>query len=306
MSPAIRSNPLSAAVCDCHVHVFDPLRFAYAPERAYTPGPAGLQGLRKLHAGLGVSRVVLVQPSVYGTDNACLLDALAQRGADTARGVAVLDPAVAQDAHLDRLHAAGVRGLRLNLQVSGGDLQAVRQQLTATARLAQGPGWHVQVHAPLAVHVALLPDYEALDLPVVLDHFAGGLTASADSERLLGELLAALPGLPLHIKLSAAYRLWPGCDASVLARRFHAAAPERVVWGTDWPHTGGSGGQDRKPQDIEPFRTIDNPQALAQLLSALGSERAACQLLVDNPERLYGFQPTQANASPSRPSSAAR
>src|SRR5205085_6732177 len=108
---------LPANACDCHVHVFEPARFPYASWRAYTPPAAEVGRLQDLHGALGVERVVLVQPSVYGVDNDCMLDALHALGTDRARGVAVVDLATVSDTRLRALHAAGVRGARLNLRV---------------------------------------------------------------------------------------------------------------------------------------------------------------------------------------------
>lgn len=289
MSSAADPSTVLSQACDCHVHVFDPDRFPYAANRAYTPGKARVQALTALHKGMGFSRVVVVQPSIYGTDNACLLDAIAQLGLDRARGIAVVDLATVTDKALARLHAGGVRGIRLNLHVSGEGLVAAREQVLAAQRIAQLPGWHVQVHASMAVHVAMLDHYKSLGLPVVLDHFAGGAMPGPEGDGHLKPLLKAMASHPLYVKLSAAYRLPSGCASDALARQFHAAAPQQVLWGSDWPHTGGSGGGGRKPQEVEPFRDINNMAALQHIVSALDSTEATQQLLADNPARLYGF-----------------
>lgn len=289
MSSAHPILPLPAQSCDCHVHVFDPDRFPFVPMRAYTPGVAQVADLRKLHQSLGIERVVLVQPSVYGTDNACLLDALDRLGRDKARGVAVVDPGDVSDVALQRLHDGGVRGLRLNLHVDGDALAQAERQVMAAGRLARALGWHLQVHADMATIVALCHVFETLGLPVVLDHFAGGIAPGLAGDGVFASLRDALRALPLYVKLSAAYRLPPGCRPDVLAQRFYEAAPDRLLWGSDWPHTGGAGGQGRRPEAIEPFRPIDNAAALQCLHQALGSEDAFKRMLVDNPARLYGF-----------------
>ena len=126
-------------------------------------------------------------------------------------------------------------------------------------------------------------------LPVVLDHFAGGVIPGPEGEGHLQQLLKAMANQPLYVKLSAAYRLPSGCAADALARQFHAAAPQQVLWGSDWPHTGGSGGGGRKPHEVEPFRDINNMAALQHIVLALDSAQATQQLLADNPTRLYGF-----------------
>jgi predicted TIM-barrel fold metal-dependent hydrolase len=248
--------------------------------------------LRELHAALGVERVVLVQPSVYGTDNACLLAALRELGPQYARGIAVANLDTITDSALHDLHEAGVRGLRLNLHVQGGSADAARQQVAQAARLRALAGWSLQVHAALDVVVALLEDFRRLAVPVVLDHYAGGLLPDAASEELLAEVLAELRRGALYVKLSAPYRLWPGAgpdQAARLARLFHEAAPERVLWGSDWPHTGGSGQRTGDGSAIEAFRSVDDAHDLRQLLACLPDEDARLRLLVRNPAALYGF-----------------
>lgn len=283
--------PLPANACDCHAHVFEPARFPYARERAYTPPTAGVQQLAQLHRQLSVDRVVLVQPSVYGTDNACMLDALQVLGLDASRGIAVVDLSTVPDDELRRLHEGGVRGVRLNLQVSGDGLAEARRQVQQAQRLRSMPGWSLQVHASLEVVAALLDDFRSLGLPVVIDHHAGGLRPGAGDD-LLNRLLVELRRGHLYVKLSAPYRLWAGAgadQAARLAREFHAAAPDRVLWGSDWPHTGGSGQRGGNALAIEPFRTVDNGQVLRDLLASLPDEDARHRMLVRNPAALYGF-----------------
>ena len=284
------SPKLPEHTCDTHVHVFEPTQFLYAAKRAYTPGRASVAKLLAMHQSLGVGRVVLVQPSVYDTDNACLLDAIARIGPSRARGVAVVDLNTVSDDTLASLHAGGVRGIRLNLHVSGEvGLAHVQQQVLAAKRLAQLPGWHLQVHASMAVQVALLDTYARLDLPVVLDHFAGGAPDNSEGHALLQPLLHAMRTQPLYVKLSAAYRMAAGCNTRALTSVYYQAAPTQVLWGSDWPHTGGAGGQGRNPEAVEPFRDIDNQDALTHITQALGSDAAVHQVLVSNPAHLYGF-----------------
>ena len=284
------TQKLPKHTCDTHVHVFEPAQFPYALKRAYTPGHAPVAKLLAMHQSLGVSRVVLVQPSVYGDDNTCLLDAIARIGPSQARGVAVVDLNTVSDDTLAQLHAGGVRGIRLNLHVSGeAGLSQVQQQVLAAKRLVQLPSWHLQVHASMVVQVALLDTYAQLGLPVVLDHFAGGATDNAEGHAMLEPLLHAMTTQPLYVKLSAAYRMPASCHAHALARAFYQAAPTQVLWGSDWPHTGGAGGQGRNPEAVEPFRNINNQDALIHITQALGSDVAVHQVLVSNPAHLYGF-----------------
>lgn len=289
MSKDLTSLLTQGPACDCHVHVFDPDRFAFAADRAYTPGRASLKALQSLHDGLGVQRVVFVQPSVYGIDNACLVDAVATLGQQRARGVAVVNLHEVSEQELHSLHAAGVRAVRLNLEVSEAGLDQARCEVKAARRLSRMPGWHVQVHAKLPVVAALIDDFAALEMPTVLDHYAGASGEPTEIQATLDRLLSAMQRLPLYVKLSAAYRLADGSDPEELARQFYQAAPSQVVWGSDWPHTGGSGGKGRDPSRIEPFREIDNDQALQRVVSALGDTQAARRVLIDNPAHLYGF-----------------
>lgn len=282
-----------AGACDCHVHVFDPDPFPYAADRSYTPGPARVAALAQLHARLGVERTVLVQPSVYGTDNACLLAALRALGPRRARGIAVVDLERVQRADLLQLHAAGVRGLRLNLEVRGeADPAAARALIARASRVASLPGWHLQVFARAELLVAVGGELAAFPAPVVLDHF-GGLRQPQRQLALAQGLLALVRSESIYMKASAPYKLAAGTQggfaaAAALARAFHDAAPARLLWGSDWPHTGGGAGRG-DPSAVEPFRAIDDATALAELGAALPGEPALRQLLVGNPARLYGF-----------------
>lgn len=283
------ANPYPLGACDCHVHVFEPEVFPLASQRAYTPARAGVDDLQTMHQALGMTRVVLVQPSVYGNNNECLLNAIAQLGKDRARGVAVVDLEAISDVELQQLHEGGVRGVRLNLHVSGSGLQEVKQQIELARRIADLPGWHLQVHASLGLHESMLDAYSTIGVPVVLDHFAGGTMPDLESESLLLRLVNSMREAPIYVKLSAAYRMWDGCSAEELTKLFYSVAPQQVVWGSDWPHTGGAGGKGRNPEAIEPFRQINNRMALEQILRSLNSVDATQKILVDNPARLYGF-----------------
>jgi predicted TIM-barrel fold metal-dependent hydrolase len=241
---------------------------------------------------------VLVQPSVYGTDNACLLQALRELGPGRARGVAVVDLDRVRGSRLLALHEAGVRGLRLNLEVRGeADAASARKRIAQAKCVADLPGWSLQVYARAELLVRLDAELAGFPCPVVLDHFAGLCDPEAEPasvERLLA--LAREPGM--FVKASAPYKIaargGPGFAAAArLAHRFHAAAPTRVLWGSDWPHTAGAA-RASNPAAIEPFQDIDDAAALAQITAALPDEAARAQLLVRNPEPLYGFEPVPA------------
>jgi predicted TIM-barrel fold metal-dependent hydrolase len=291
LSPPAEALP--AGACDAHVHVFDPQAFAYQAIRSYTPGAAPVAALQAMHARAGIGRCVLVQPSVYGTDNRCLLDALKALGAERARGVAVVDLARASPASLPPLHAAGVRGVRINLKVKGEtSLVAARAALRGAERLAEMPGWSLHLHAELALIAALADELDRLQVPVVLDHYAGA-KADTDATRL-EPLLALLRRGRSYVKLSASYRVSafgpPHADLRQITLQLLAAAPGQLLWGSDWPHTAGAASRGNSIETTEPFRDEDAGLALETLHSWLGETAWHC-LWVDNPARLYGFAP---------------
>lgn len=276
---------------DTHVHVFDPARFPYAPERAYTPGEASVAQLLNTHAALGIERVVLVQPSVQGCDNRALLAAIAAVGLQRGRGVAVVDLDTVTPEQIAALHTGGVRGLRLNLEVRHeADPARALALLRQAARVACRPDWCVQVHGAASLLPALaqaLPDFHG---PLVLDHFAG-LKAGEDRSAAMAVLLDLLASGRVHVKCSAFYRASGQApdheDLGPLVTRLIEARPDRLLWGSDWPHTGG--GRARDPSRIEPFRIVDLPASLRALARWCGDDALLRQILVDNPAALYGF-----------------
>lgn len=291
-------SPTPSLRCDCHVHVFDPARFPYAAKRSYTPGPAPLDALLSFQARLGMGRTVLVQPSAYGDDNRALLDALAGMaqafGGDRARGVAVVDLTAAKPEDLQALHTQGVRGIRLNLEVQGLHDPVAAVALVHQAEQAVAPlGWSLQLHAPLPLVAALAPQLAALRIPVVLDHFAGAKTwQSTEQEADLGALLQWLRSGNVYIKLSAPYRVSRQADyadVAALARTLIAAAPHRMLWGSDWPHTGSSATRTGDLSQIEPFRREDAARTLGLLGDWAPDTATRQQILVSNPAQLYGF-----------------
>lgn len=284
---------LPAGACDCHVHVFEPERFPLDPERTYTPGRASLPMLEAHVAALGLDRVVLVQPSVHGTDNSCLLDALARldgRG----RAVAVIDPGATADTQVQALKAAGVSALRVNLESRGETrAEAARSAFKATASRAADHGLAVQIYAALALLPHLADLIEASAAPTILDHFAGAKAVSGLGQPGFAELMHLLAGGKVWVKLSGAYRAssMPGhADLEPIARALIAARPDRLVWASDWPHTGGGTERAaRGPLALEPFRDIDDAAALRMLRSWCGDATTFRDILAANAARLFGF-----------------
>lgn len=278
--PRLAFPPLA---CDCHAHILGPAsRFAYSPRRVYTPPDCLLPDYRALLAALGVERAVLVQPSVYGADNTVLVQALREAG-PAMRGVAVVDWD-ADEAALESLHAAGVRGARVNVVdvppgQGRGELPAAR--LRELARRVAPLGWHLE----LLLHVDEFPDLERdladLSVEVVFGHLGYMPTArglQAPGFRALLRLLAAGRG---WVKLTGPYRIsaqaLPHRDVVPFAHALLGAAPGRVLWGSDWPHVMVKG-------------PMPNDGDLADLLPDwIPDEAARRAVLVDNPARLYGF-----------------
>jgi predicted TIM-barrel fold metal-dependent hydrolase len=283
-----------AGACDCHVHIFGPRdRYPLAEDRTFAPGLAGVDDIVAVHRRLGIERLVIVQASVQGTDNRCIVDALAQlhaRGRQ-ARAVAVV-PAHCRTAELDALHAAGVRGLRVNLQSHGvTDAAAARRRMQAAAAVAAAMGWHVQAYTALPVIAALADTIAALPVPLVLDHFGLADPAPGPAQPGLAALLELVRSGCVYVKLSAPYRIVhrpDGADGEPLARAFIEAGPDRMLWGTDWPHTGPWPGKPRERNGVEPFHPVDDGVQL-DLFARWTTPEERLRILVDNPARLYGF-----------------
>ncbi len=221
---------------DSHVHVFD----ASAPVRHghYAPLDAPLARIEAIAQAHGVRHLVLVQPSVYGSDNALLLRALAVEPGRH-RGVVVLSDAVS-DAELDAMHAAGVRGARLNLVSPVGEAADPARRFAVLApRLAQR-GWHVQWYTPAAQLPRIAALHQDSGLTCVLDHL-GGLRARIADDHPAWQAVEALAERGAWLKLSGWYRLEAPAPYRTLVpriRRLAALFGERLVWGSDWPHTG--------------------------------------------------------------------
>jgi predicted TIM-barrel fold metal-dependent hydrolase len=270
----------------------DAARYPFAPARAYTPPEADVAGLQALHADLGIARTVVVQPSVYGADNSATLEGIRQLGLDRARGVAVLDDRMGE-ADLNQMAKAGVRGVRVNLEMLGEfDPGRSARLLQETAARIARRGWHIQIFSNLALISALSRVLLDLTVPIVLDHFAGATAAAGPDQPGFAQLLDLVRSGHVWVKLSAAYRSstrapdYP--DMAPLARALIAAGPERMLWGSDWPHPNSHKEPGRGPHDIAPALPIDDGRVL-NLLAEWADADTRRLILVDNPARLYGF-----------------
>lgn len=276
--------------CDCHVHVFDPTRFPYGGGRVYTPPAALLNDLHSLQAGLHFERVVIVQPSVYGADNACTLDAVRELGA-RARAVVVLDKSVSST-ELDDMAALGVRGVRVNLETTQDtDYVAAKRALNLLVEQLRGRDWHIQFDTRLSVIAALKDDIAALPCPVVFSHFGRARAALGTDQPGFDDLTGLLRWGRAYVKISAPYRTsdetpdFP--DVAPLAQALVAANADRVLWGSNWPHPGRAA----TPTAIAAPYPNDDGRVLNLLPTWLPDHRVRKKILVDNPAKLYGFDP---------------
>lgn len=283
---------LPKGATDCHVHVFGPAaRYPYAEDRLYTPPDAPIDALIKLQAHLGLDRVVIVHPTPYGIDNQITLDAVTRLGEGRARAIAVI-PATLSDDEIAALDVLGVRGVRLNLSTTGvSDPAVIWQVVSALAPKLADYGWHLQLYTTLDVIDALADRLSTLPITVVFDHFGGAKAAKGAGQPGFRALTDLLRGGQFYVKLSAGYRAssrGDQSDVAALAEVLIDANPDRVVWGSDWPHPGAR--RDLRPISVtEPFQPIDNGAALDRLAGWARTPDTLKRILVTNPARLYGF-----------------
>ena len=282
-----------AGACDCHTHIHgDPEKFPFFAGRVYTPETALPEEMAALHKALHIQRVVIVTPSVYGTDNSATLYGMKARGAD-ARGVAVIDDKT-PESELDAMGQAGVRGIWLNLATAGvSDPSVGRQRFETAAERMKSRNWHIQIFTNLAMISAIKDLVAASPVPVAFDHFGGAKAELGVQQPGFADLVELVGSGKAYVKISGAYRaskLAPDyTDVVPLAQALIAANPDRVVWGTDWPHPSGFTPPGRKPTDVTPMLQIDDGRLLNQLPVWAPDPAIRKQILVTNPARLYGF-----------------
>jgi predicted TIM-barrel fold metal-dependent hydrolase len=280
--------------CDSHVHIFDPARFPYVAKRVYTPPVASIEDLIELQKALRLDRVVIVQPSVYGADNSCTLDAVRKLG-DRARAVVVIDKDTSQT-QIDEMAAAGVRGIRLNLNTTpSGEVDADDSKRTLDRAVEQirGRGWHIQFYTRPQIIAALKSHIEQLPFPVVFDHFGAAKASEGVGQHGFDALLDLVKTGRAYVKISGAYRTSDKApafpDALALAQALIAANPDRIVWGTDWPHPDSAYGRGRPLTDIAPPFPVDDGLLFNQLPLWTTDAAIRTKILVDNAARLYGW-----------------
>jgi predicted TIM-barrel fold metal-dependent hydrolase len=273
----VDSGAARRAVWDCHTHIFGPYAdYPLPPDAIYRPPAAPFAELRALHAALGITHGVLVQGACYGDDHLAVLDAL-DASAGTYRGVALIDPEI-DEARLAQMHARGVRGIRLGLMSHLGGRADPGRMLALLGRI-RPYGWHALVHGRLPDVVDALDTLAPPGVTLVIDHMAR--VDAADGVGYPGfRALEAFLALPhIWIKLSGADRITgsdAGFDAALpVARRLLEAAPDRAIWGSDWPHPNIA------------YPRPDEGQLLAWIRDVCGDAHTADAVLRRNPARLY-------------------
>mmetsp|Transcript_72457 Transcript_72457/g.200935 ORF Transcript_72457/g.200935 Transcript_72457/m.200935 type:complete len:313 (-) Transcript_72457:158-1096(-) len=284
---------IPAGAVDCHFHVFGAVEaYLTVPESSYTPQPAPLEQWHATVGQLGFRRAVFVQPSCYGADNRCMLDAMAT-STMPCRGVAVIKPDTPRET-LAAMHSVGVRGVRLNFNSSNIG-RSLEELLAETATQVAPLGWHVQVFAALETLVGAADAIRASPVPIVIDHMGLATAAAGANQPGFDVLLKLLADGSCWVKLSGAYRIADDeldfSSSIAIARKLVEANPRRVVWGSDWPHVGHHKGptlEGKPPAAV--YRPLDVRRLLETLASSCGDDDTLRRVLVENPAELYGFQ----------------
>jgi D-galactarolactone isomerase len=268
-----------ANACDCHMHVYDGARFPPARPQLRMQANAAVPDYRLLQRRIGTTRTVVVSPAAYGTDNRVTLDAIAALG--NARGVAVVHPSIT-DAELKAFAAGGIRGIRFT-QADPVSATTTFDMIEPLANRVAELGWHVQIHMRADQISAAASVWARLPCPIVFDHLGRLPQPAGVDDAAFKVMCALLDKGRTWVKISGAYlnsKIGPPtyADATKVAQAFVAAAPERMVWGSDWPHPNLSVTQ--KPDDA----------VLFDLLSEWAPNDAVHhRILVENPQALYGF-----------------
>ncbi len=286
---------IPAEACDCHMHIFGP-RDVYppSPKRTYTPRPAPIELYKKMALSLNLKRVVVVQASAYGSDNRCLLDSIKEFG-PMAKGIAGID----ENTSNKMLHAMdkqGVCGIRINAASKNlKDTNTIKESILKAVKQIEPLGWHVQLFVDLEVIDNLADFFSTLPVPVVFDHMGLTPTHMNKYSKEFQRFLNLIAGDNCWVKLAGADRISMNDiegfdDALPVMKSFISANPERVIWGTDWPHTGRHGHATISEPPLIEYRNVDTAILLDLLVEAAENPSTIKQILVDNPMNLYGFQ----------------
>ena len=277
------------------MHVLGPFeRYPLAAERAYSVAEAPLVAHERMKLRVGLERTVLVQASGHGDDNRAMLAALKQLGA-RGRAVAVV-PIGFPVGELQRLHAAGVRGLRLNLVTLASRYAGDRAQLIGAYEQLLAPlGWHLQVFADAPTLLSMKDSLLNCGVPVVIDHMGLPDASAGTAQPGFQAVLRLLAAKHVWVKLAGADRITRSSgrlhDAIPFMQALVGVAPQRLVWGSDWPHIGFHSGRQVSGDELLPHRKLDAGELLEVLSEAVPDVETRCAILAGNPARLYGFEP---------------
>ena len=285
-----RAISMNFPACDTHVHVFDPVRYPYVTPRRFTPGVAAIRELKGHISKLGLSHVVLVQPSVYGDNNACLLDAMNELSGK-AGGVVVVSNATSPR-EVEEMHQMGVRGARLNLVVNNEHNPKVAIQRIMEIDSIIPQAWHIQLHVTINTLGILLEQLKGTNRVFVLDHMGLPNVTNGTQSHEWQSLLHLVETGNLFVKMSAPYLYSlsgpPYLDLDPFLKSLLRIRPDRILWGSNWPHTRGSTRTAQASNEtIEVFRQVDDSQWL-QMCSSV-DEHASVALFNENAHRIYGF-----------------
>lgn len=291
LHPVRRFDTKSAFVipkgaCDCHCHIFGPEdQYPSVLPDGYSAPVGPLESYLEMADGLGFERRVFVQPVTYGADSSCILDALRMLGAETSRGIGGVPEGRVADATLAEWHRLGLRGLRVNYTpykpYEAGFAEAVLPDVERAAALVRELGWMLDVMTPNWLTMELLPHLERMRVPFTLGHFGKFPARQGTDHPVFKRLLSHMRdgGEGTWMKLCAAYQASDEpdyCDVAPLARALYEVAPDRVIWGTDWPH-------------IRHEAQGDATALLNHFGSWFPDSAERVQILATNPARLFGF-----------------
>ena len=270
---------MPALACDAHCHLFGPAAvFPYDPKATYHPPDAPFEALRRLHDVLGIERAVIVHASCHGSDMRATLNGIARSGGRY-RGTAIVDESVTA-ADFDRMHEVGIRGVRFNfVRHLGGRPEPAFFHRTVDR--VKALGWHLILHLDAVDIVEFEEMFRKIPVPMVIDHMGRVKTADGLAQAPFRVLLEFMKNDNAWVKVCGAERISsagpPYADAVAFAQALIAAAPDRILWGTDWPHPNVG-------------KHMPNDGDLVDLIPLLAPDPAVQRkILVDNPARLYGF-----------------
>jgi len=279
-----------AGACDCHTHIHgDPAQFPFFAGRVYTPEMALPEEMAALHKSLRMQRVVIVTPSVYGTDNSATSYGMKARGND-ARGVAVIGDKTT-DAEIDNLARLGYKGIRLNLSTGGtNDPKEARRRLLAAVERVKNRNWHIQINTTLPMIAAMKDTLAASPVTLVFDHYGNANEALGVQQPGFSDLVDLVRSGKAYVKISvtAGPRQNYGYFTP-LAQMLIAANVDRIIWGTNWPHPNSTTPPGRKPTDLTPLWQVDDGLVLNLLPVWAPDAGTRKKILVDNPAKLYEF-----------------